>query len=209
MGFETAKLEVENGKKIPVLFNPSEYNLSKSVSYTDKKVLGMNNPFLQFISGEAENLKITLMFDTYEPPGRNSKKEGGKDVRLETKKVASLLEIDPARHRPPIVTFHYGSLHFEGVVTDVTQNFTMFLGDGRPVRAKLEVTFRSTGKSRQEPLESPDRTKCRILQEGQQLWQFAWEEYGDPKMWKTIARANQIRNPLEIEPGRALKVPAV
>lgn len=209
MGFETASLKPENGKEIKVLFNPSEYNLSKSVNYTDKKVLGMNNPFLQFISGEAENLKITLMFDTYEPPGKHSKQEGGRDVRLETEKIASLLEIDPSRHRPPIVLFHYGSLKFEGVVTDVSQNFTMFLGDGRPVRAKLEVTFRSIGKARQEPLESPDRTKCRILQEGQRLWQFAWEEYGDPEMWKVIAKANQIRNPLETEPGTMLKLPAV
>lgn len=209
MGYEAARLETEDGKKIKVMFNPAEYNLSRSISYTDKKVLGMNNPFLQFISGEAENLKMTLMFDTYEPPSKFAPVEGGRDVRSETNKITNLAKIDASKHRPPIVTFHYGSLHFEGVITDITQNFTMFLGDGRPVRAKLEVTFRSVGEGRQVPLESPDRTKCRTLHEGQQLWHFAWEEYGDPEMWKEIARVNGILNPLEVKPGRVLKLPAV
>ena len=208
MGFESAKLEPEGGSPIKVMFNPSEYNLSKSVSYTDKKVLGMNNPFTQFISGEAEVLKITLMFDTYVPPGVNGSEEGGKDVRLETKKISNLVEISPSLHRPPMVTFRYGSLQFKGIVTEVSQSITMFLGDGKPVRAKVEVSFRSIRDER-TALESPDRTKSRTIHEGQQLWNLAWAEYGDAELWRVIAKENQIMNPLEVKPGQALKLPAI
>ena len=70
MGYEKAVLIPEGGKKeIKVQFNPAEYNLSRSTTYAEKKVLGLDDPFTQYIAGEAETLKITLMFDTYMPPG--------------------------------------------------------------------------------------------------------------------------------------------
>lgn len=209
MGFEVAVIKTENKKEIKVQFNPSEYNLSKNVSYTDKKILGTNNPFIQFVSGEAEKLTIELMFDTYEPPGVNSDEEGGEDVRKKTKEIIDLMDINPQKHRPPIVLFKYGSLHFRGVITDVTQKFTMFLSDGKPVRAKLNVTFQEAGTDEQIPLESPDRTKYRTMHESQSLWSLAWEEYGDADMWKVIAKENHIMNPLDVKPGQQLKLPAL
>ena len=196
MGYEKAVLIPEDGKKeIKVQFNPAEYNLSRSTTYAEKKVLGLDDPFTQYIAGEAETLKITLMFDTYMPPGE---------------KNAKLMELDPKKHRPPKVTFRYGSLIFSGVITELNQTFTMFLANGMPVRAKLEVTFRSMGKENTHvPLESPDRTKCRTLYEGQSLWGLAYEEYGDPEKWKEIARENHITNPLQVKPGQVLRLPAL
>lgn len=210
MGYETAKLEIEGkSEPLPVQFNPAEYNLSKGVSYTDKKVLGMDNPFTQFISGEAETLKMTLMFDTYLPPSDTREQEGGSDVRKKTDKIIELMDLDPTMHRPPIVTFCYGSLQFRGVITEANQSFTMFLGNGMPVRAKLDLTFRAVEKPKTVPLESPDRTKRRTIHESQSLWMLAWEEYGDPQMWKVIAKENHIKNPLDLKPGQVLKLPAI
>ena len=211
MGYEKAVLIPEGqSKEIKVQFNPAEYNLSRSTSYAEKKVLGMDNPFTQYIAGEAESLKITLMFDTYVPPGEKSEEESGSDVRIQTERIAKLMALDPKKHRPPKVTFRYGSLMFSGVITELNQTFTMFLANGMPVRAKLEVTFRSLGKENTHvPLESPDRTKCRTIHEGQSLWALAYEEYGDPEKWKEIARENRIANPLQIKPGQVLKLPAL
>lgn len=209
MGYERAALKTEIGTQIPVLFNPAEYNLSKGMNYVDKKVLGMENPFIQFVSGEAETLKMTLMFDTYVPPGKNDEKESGEDVRKQTKKVTELMNINPIMHRPLIVAFHYGSLVFEGVITEANQSFTMFLPNGMPVRAKVELTFRAVEGDKRIALESPDRTKCRIIHEGEQLWSLAWEEYGDAELWKVIARENGILNPLDVKPGQSVKLPAI
>lgn len=209
MGFEHASLILENGTEIPITFNPSEYSLTQNAGYTEKKALGMESPFTQFIAGDTVTLKVNLFFDTYIEPSTDSPKEGGEDVRTETNKITSLMNIDATLHRPPIVTFHYGSLNFKGVITDVTQNFIMFLGDGRPVRAKLDVTFKSVEQNNYLPLESPDRTKCRTVHETQQLWELAWKEYKDPAKWKVIARANNIMNPLDIRPGQKLKLPAI
>ena len=117
MGYEKAVLIPEGGKKeIKVQFNPAEYNLSRSTTYAEKKVLGLDDPFTQYIAGEAETLKITLMFDTYVPPGEKNAEESGSDVRFQTEKIAKLMELDPKKHRPPKVTFRYGSLIFRGVI---------------------------------------------------------------------------------------------
>lgn len=215
MGLEKAYLEVEGkGGQIKVMFNPSEYNLSRGVNYSEKKIPGLDGPVTQFLSGESITLDITLIFDTYEPPSlQNKGKEGGTDVTLKTKELARLVAIDGKLHRPPKVWFSWGTLLFHGIVTKVEESYTMFLPSGMPVRAKVKLTFQSLfdveeGK-RKEPFESPDRTKVRTIREADQLWHYAWEEYGDPQMWKAIARANGIENPLDILPGQKIKLPAL
>jgi nucleoid-associated protein YgaU len=87
----------------------------------------------------------------------------------------------------------------------------MFLDDGTPVRAKLTLNiseYRKIGEQLNElRLESPDRTKYRVLKEGDSLWQMAFREYNDPKEWRTIARKNEIDFPRTIPYGTMLSVP--
>ena len=83
MGYEKAVLIPEDGKKeIKVQFNPAEYNLSRSTTYAEKKVLGLDDPFTQYIAGEAETLKITLMFDTYSHIPLDGKRKYPCSVRI-------------------------------------------------------------------------------------------------------------------------------
>ena len=71
------------------------------------------------------------MFDTY--ASRRNAEESGSD-ETQTEKIAKLMELDPKKHRPPKVTFRYGSLIFSGVITELNQTFTMFLANGMLVR---------------------------------------------------------------------------
>lgn len=213
MGFEKAKLMVEKGNTIEVLFNPSEYSLERNVNYAEKQVMGLNAPVLQFSSGSSEKLSMSLFFDTYKPPTIDKPKEGGSDVRKLTKQIMELTQVKASLHRPPKVTFKWGSLSFQGVLESVSQKFTMFLSNGIPVRARLEVSFKEVVSMdtlmKGTPLESPDRTKYRIVHEGEQLYQFAYEEYGSVSKWKEIAKVNGIMNPLELKTGQIIKLPAL
>lgn len=207
-----AKLITELGEEIPVQFNPSEYQISNSVQYAEKTAPGLDGAVSQFVAGSNAVLNLTLYFDTYEPPGLNGSGEGGTDVTLTTGRIISLLDIEGSLHRPPQVTFSWGSIQFKGIVTEVKESYTMFLSDGKPVRAKLDLTIKSVfdakeGK-RQHPFESPDRTKYRRVRQGEQLWNYAYEEYGDPAAWKSIAIENGLRHPLEIQAGQLLRIPA-
>lgn len=198
-------------EEIQVDFNPSEYNLLNSIQYVEKKVPGLDGPIGQYVAGNSTTLNVTFIFDTYTPPTLENPQEGGTDVTEYTKKIAGLTRIDGTLHRVPQVTFSWGSIHFMGIITEVKENYTMFLADGKPVRAKVDVTFKSlydisTGK-KSSPFESPDRTKVRVVLQGEALWSIAAEEYGDPEAWKVIAKENAILNPLDIVPGQKLKLP--
>ncbi len=205
-------IETESGTDtVQVSFNPMEYNLSKGIQYSEKSVPGLDGPIGQFIAGNSTTLNVTFLFDTYRPPTPDNPEEGGTDVTDSTKKIRKLTQIDGKLHRIPKVTFSWGSLQFEGIVTDVKESYTMFLSSGMPVRAKVDVTFKSisSGDSdkRSSPRESPDRTKVRTVVQGDALWSIAAREYRDPEKWKVIARENGILNPLELYPGQVLRLP--
>lgn len=209
---EKAVIEVEGGSRIEVMFNPESYQLSQSASYSEKKIPGLDGPISQFISGESMTLDMTLYFDTYVPPTAEAG-ESGTSAAAKVGELTKLLKIDGSLHRPPSVSFCWGKLKFYGCVTSVKASYTMFLADGTPVRAKADVSFRSLLNAdlsrRQAPFESPDRTKVRVLHEDEQLWHYAWQEYGDVERWREIAVQNGIADPLDVEPGMMLTLPAL
>ncbi len=206
-----AVLIIEGGGRIQVEFNPSEYNLESGIHYSEKNIPGLDGPIGQFIAGNSTTLNVTFFFNTYKPPTLEKDSEGGSDVTKYTKKIADLIAIKGSLHRAPMVTFSWGSIQFTGFIVSVKENYTMFLADGMPVRAKVDVTFKSvydiSKKKRVSPFESPDRTKVRTVLQGEALWSIAAEEYGQPERWRVIARENGILNPLNVRPGQILKLP--
>lgn len=205
MALKKASIIVSRGPKtenISVLFNPTEYSLDASNKYSWQTIPGLDAPIAQFVSGESTTLSMELFFDTF---------EAGSDVREHTAKISGLLSVDKDLHAPPLCKFVWGSFQFKGILEKVTQKFTMFLNSGVPVRATLNVTFRSVMSMKEQfqhiPRQSADRTKQKTLKEGEQLWALASEEYEDPGLWREIAKANEIDNPRYLERGRQLRVP--
>lgn len=222
MGLTKAKLEIEKEvgvSVVEVLFNPSEYQLTDGANYAEKKVPGLDGPVLQYVSGEATELSLNLFLDTYVPPkpkgllSFGSSSDASTDVSAITKQLADTTSIDGSLHRPPKVTFIWGSLNFIGVVTKFSHTYIMFTESGMPVRAKVSMTFKSLispkDTRRKSPFESPDRSKYRTIRQGIGLWDIANMEYGNPDMWKVIARENGILNPLDVRPGQVVKLPAL
>ncbi len=195
--------------EIPVLFNPGEYSMDKSNEFANINIPGLDSPLLQFVRGGLETLTMDLFFDTYTDEKPEKEK---RDVRDYTDRIVNLLKIDSDLHAPPVLKFVWGSLDFTCVLSKANKKFTMFRPDGKPVRATLSVTFNEfkTEKStREKPLQSQDRTKHRILKDGDSLWLIAAEEYGDPAMWRDIAIANKIDNPRILETGSGIVIPPV
>ena len=87
---ELTKATLENmddtgATPITVLFNPTEYTITKSISWKSKPILGGDVPKLEFGSGNAMTLKLDLFYDTYEAED--------KDVRKFTDKILALAKI--------------------------------------------------------------------------------------------------------------------
>lgn len=206
------------GEEIEVLFNPSEYTIEKGNTYQSATLPGLATPVSQFVAGDADTLTMELFFDTYSPPSRKSSVTPRQDVRDLTRPLSRLLDMDPSLHAPPVVRFVWGGalgspagLHFTAVIEKFSQRFTLFRDDGKPVRAIVNITFKEY-KTVEDQLgeinrESADRTKVRIVTEGDSLWHLAGEEYDDVGLWRVIARENGIDNPRLLTPGMRLEIP--
>lgn len=115
---------------------------------------------------------------------------------------------------PAMVLFEWGSMAFYGHVTSLGISYQMFNRNGMPVRARLDMEIEGEDKKilneiGANPHESPDRTKYRRINQKEELWMLAAEEYGDPGSWRAIAEENGILNPRKVDYTRRLKVPAL
>ena len=205
---EKAEIEILNGKHegdiIECKFNPPEYSTQRRANYGELKATGSGASVQQFVDGGATRLSMELFFDTSEEQ---------EDVREEYVDMFDiLLDVDPELHAPPICQFVWGNgLAFTALVESIDKRFTMFLPSGIPVRARVDVTFTEyrTSEYHQAEVdpESTDKTKSWTVTEGDTLWLIASKEYGSSSYWRTIAQANDIDNPRQLETGATLELP--
>jgi nucleoid-associated protein YgaU len=216
--------------EIEALFNPGQISRYRSATWEADPIAAHGGPYggapeVEFHSVEPETLTLDLFFDTYESrsdsagwasvlppvPGGIVSTRSATDVRRHTDQVAGLAEIDQELHRPPVCRLWWGRFDvFQGVLTDLSQTFTMFLENGMPVRATLSCTFLEVipqARVRVAELHSADVPRTRRLARGDTLQSIAAQEYGDPGLWREIARANGVVNPLRLQPGDVLVVP--
>ena len=213
MALEKALItKVRDGAKLPVMFNPEEYTLSKDVNYARIAVPGLLSPVLQFVHGNTQTLDMELFLDTYEEHRQGSRvvNQRGEDVRRLTKQITDLLW-DRELHAPPVLLFTWSSLSFKCVLAKVTQKFVMFLPDGTPVRARVQVTFNEFAspleQQREQKNETADYTKLHVVLQGETLSTIAARVYDDPARWRPIAVVNDIDDPRALTVGRRLVIP--
>jgi hypothetical protein len=212
------------GEAMDVMYNPTEYTLSKANSLAEIPVPGLDSPLIQFIRGQSESLTLELFFDSTEA-GTGEK---AKAVTETTDAFYQLIKIESHSHAPPIVLFTWGPEGFpgarsystlgsqgrngfKGVVESVKQRFTFFSSLGLPLRAILTLTLKEyktlSDQIAELNLQSPDRTRAHVVQQGQTITRVA--ELTDlGRDWRAIAEANGIVDPLDLEPGTLLIVPA-
>jgi Contractile injection system tube protein len=214
MALEYASLtNLDTGDRIEVLFNPNEYTLNKDNNFAQAAVPGLSTPLLQFVSGNLRTLEMELVFDSLEQHLHSSRTLNAprSDVRKLTQQVVDLMAINAATHAPPVLLFTWGGLTFTGVLSKVNQRFTMFLEDGTPVRARLQVTLQEWKTALQESKEvkrqTADYTRLYRVPQGQTLSQVAALFYGDPALWRPIAIANQIEDPRRLPLALQLSIP--
>jgi len=204
MEYQKASIQPEGQNLIQVLFNPNTYTVDKANQIAEAVIPGLAAPILQYVNGNTRTLAMELFFDTYEEQI---------DVSAYTAQIYRLLEIDRNTHVPPICDITWGSFYFRGVMDQVSGKFTLFLPDGTPVRATLNVTFKEfidvEVLVRANPPESADHRKTRLVRSGDRLPMIAWEEYGDAAKWRPIADANVIDDPTNLAVGRRLVIPAL
>jgi nucleoid-associated protein YgaU len=200
---------LDGGENINVLFNPKEYKIAKSNTYQRAQTSGGNVPAMRFANGNPATMTVQLFFDTYE------KKE---DVRKYTDKIAKLMEVaireegQSQKLRPPRIKFHWGlNWTFKAVITQMSQNFNLFLQNGTPVRATVDITMQQVEDEAAQPSQNPTSggnagRRAHVVEAGETLDMIAFQELGDANRWRHIADANRLHDPLNLKPGSVLVV---
>jgi hypothetical protein len=196
------------GDAVPCMFNPFEYTVSKTNSYSEEPKNQSDSPAVNFKKAGPQTLKLALVFDTYET---------GADVSLQTNQLWKFMQPDKAssnsdKKEPPRVAFHWGVFRFAAVITNMTQKFTLFKKDGTPVRAKVDITFTQYTDVNDYPAQNPTSGGGPVLRtwqlvRGDRLDNIAAEVYGDATKWRQIAEYNNLDHPLAIRPGQRITIP--
>jgi nucleoid-associated protein YgaU len=230
--YEKTRKNLFNGS-IEALFNPNEFTISRNVKWKSKGVAAVGSKTTlakqEFRSTAARTLAITLFFDTYEARGGGlSLGKMAKDLLIPTNpftaspeatnvkeytdQIAALAQVNTELHRPPICKLRWGEVDlFKGVLTSLSEKYTMFMPDGRPVRATLECSFVEyfTHAAKAGELHSADVPKTHVVRRHETLQSIAAAHYDDPTLWRHIAQANGILNPRLLTPGMTLLIPAL
>jgi len=196
--------------EVSFLFNPKEFSVEKSNQYAEVSVPGLSAPIYQFVRGNARTVTMDLFFDSYEK-GEDVRKYTDIITGWEAGEKKGLMDIDSELHAPPVCIFKWGKFSFQCIIERVTKRFTMFLPEGMPVRATLNVTLKEytevNVQVRRIDTHSSDLTKRHVVTQGDSLWLIAAREYGNPGDWRLIAAANKIDNPRILYPGEELVIP--
>jgi nucleoid-associated protein YgaU len=200
----------DSARNLIAMFNPNRLTVNRSVQWQSQDVAKRDNPEMHHTGAQPTTLNVELFFDTYDSPSKNKK-----SVRIHTDKLLAFATVDGKKHRPPICRLTWGSDHafFQGVVEQLQLQFTLFMEDGKPVRATATCTFKSWKANikdlQDQNLMTSDVAKVWVVKHGQTLSTIATQEYGDPRMWRPIAQANGIDDPIKLRPGALLILPAV
>jgi len=203
--YEGSQANFSGGTVIEICFNPSEYTLDKSNTFSEATIPGLDSPIIQFSSGQAQTLSLELLLDTYTY-------EKGEDIRTKyIEKLEKLVEIDGKFHAPPPCKVLWSSLEFVGVLEKMTKKYVLFKDNGTPVRARVNLSFKEYKpveiQLKQSPRSSPDKYKKYVMIEGDSLWHLAYKAYGKAAYWRVIAEANAIDDPLLVEAGTEIRLP--
>jgi nucleoid-associated protein YgaU len=210
-----------NPEGIKVLFNPNSYSITKSVTWSAPRSSGgdtqqtsvtTNAPVLSFGGGGSRVLSLELFFDVTEMAGATPPVN---DVRTLTNQIVALTMIDPDVQRPPTCEVAWGTqpkgsdFPFVGVVSSLTQRFTLFRATGEPIRANLTVVFTEFLDPEVSQRGTDPEMTTRVVKRGDTLSGIAADIYRDPTRWRVIAEANALDDPRSLEIGATLRIPKV
>ncbi|MEH1905634.1 CIS tube protein [Nostoc sp.] len=142
---EKAKLKAYNGEAddIELMFNPSEITFSRTVNWQKhpgnrgKSLL----PKINFSGVEPYQFTLKqLIFDTYE-----TKESVMKYINIIKEGVETIEKLTDTR--PPVYTFTWKDEYFYCVMTSLTYTLNMFLTDGTPVRAMVDISLQEVDKN--------------------------------------------------------------
>lgn len=197
--------------RIDFQFNPKELTMGKSASWARQTAKANGKAGAPQYKGPLPS-KLTLeMF--FDASGKQDNAVVQRVDKLFSCCAPTEASLKQNKGSPPWVLFRWGELTgFLAYVSSVQVKYTLFTSAGLPVRATCTVTLEEI--SGDPPKQNPSSgglvpRRVHVLVEGDTLAGIAYREYGDPSLWRAVAAANGIDDPMRLRPGKSVMLPAV
>ena len=209
---EDGTVKVNDNDKFRVMINPEKYEYGQKINYNTDSTSGSIASELKYKSTETNNLKFDIILD-----GTGAVGDSGSEVKEVSDQLKDLKKIvhgyDGKKHEPNHVRTLWGDRVFFGRLEGINTTYTMFKPNGKPLRAKVSLSFKSFLTPQQEALmtnkSSPDLTHVVEFKAGDTLPQICYKIYNDALYYKDVAMANNLTDFRNIKPGTILKFPPV
>ncbi len=215
---EKAILRVVDGdpqtRELRFMYNPAELTTAKSANWNRPQQKGAGSAGRpQFTGAGPQTVQMEIWFDAWDAADA--------DV---TRSIMTLFEwtkptptsIQKKLPRPPVLGFEWGSSRIladlKVFLKTVNAKYVLFKPDGTPVRASATISLEEVPEEqpRQNPSSgSRESRRSHLMNAGDSLHSVAFREYGDPNLWRGIAAFNEIDDPLRVEAGTRILVPAI
>jgi nucleoid-associated protein YgaU len=189
--------------------NPSDYSISTGADWRATPVSGAATaPTPEFIGTKARTLRMKLLFDAWAVGASDVSSYVNQLVDWTNPTANSISQGKPC---PPLLAFAWGqNAYFDAYLSSVDAQYTLFSPDGKPLRASVTVSLVEVPNEpgRQNPTSGgAPGNRTAVVAAGDTLHSIAFSEYGQPRLWRGLAAANGIDDPLRLAIGTTLLVP--
>ncbi|MDX8034349.1 peptidase M23 [Lentzea sp. BCCO 10_0856] len=192
-------------------FNPKELTLAKNAKWQRQSQPNAAKAGVpEFKGAEPAKLSLEIFLDSTRDMGDSTIKTVELLFNLTVPTKASRKD---SKGSPPWVIFKWGTTTaFPSYVASVTAKYTLFTPGGMPVRAVCTVNLEEVSgePGGQNPTSGALAARdAHTLTAGDSLQSLAYQAYGNPELWRYIAEANEIDDPMRLKLGTTVLVPAL
>jgi LysM repeat protein len=193
-----------------VTLNPANYKENKVIRYSRRKTLGGvdDDPAFSRIQSKTLDFQIVIDGTGVVPDQKNQ------DFETLLRRLNNVIyKYKGDKHEPNHVLVLWGELRFYGRLESMKIDYTLFDPAGKPLRAKVSLSFISFLTPKEAALKkknsSSDLSHLITVKAGDTLWQLCHRIYGDAGYYQQVARYNNITNFRYLKPGTMLHFPPV
>jgi len=208
----TGTITLVTSKSFEVMMNPAEFTHEYTIQYNTRKTLGQVSSDAKFSAVDNDKVQFSIVIDGTGAVPAAAASTPPKDVKTQLADLnAVVYQYVGSRHEPSHVRVLWGTLIFFGRLESMSTQYTLFKPSGDPLRAKVDLRFIGFMSKEQAQLvanrSSPDLAHRVVVRKGDTLPLLCESIYGDGSYYPEVARANDLTDFRDLQPGALLHFP--